>query len=107
MRRVTRGRVVVLTCNPELVQRFWLNHYAPEVLAVEARRYPSLRRIGDLLGGEVSYHSVPIPLHCRDGFNEALLRTTGATARSAGSIGVFGLEFRERGSSRSFRGSFT
>jgi SAM-dependent methyltransferase len=71
MRRVTRGPVVILTCDPELVQRFWLNHYAPEVLAVEARRYPSLHRIGDMLGGDVSYHPVPIPLNCRDGFNEA------------------------------------
>ena len=71
MRRVTRGPVVILTCDPELVQQFWLNHYAPEVLAVEARRYPSLQRIGEVLGGKVSFHPVPIPLHCRDGFNEA------------------------------------
>jgi SAM-dependent methyltransferase len=71
MRRVTRGPVIILTCDPELVQRFWLNEYAPEVLAAEARRYPSLRRIGNLLGGDVSYLPVPIPLHCRDGFNEA------------------------------------
>lgn len=71
MRRVTRGPVVILTCDPELVQRFWLNEYAPEVLAVEAGRYPSLRRIGAVLGGDVSCLPVPIPLHCRDGFNEA------------------------------------
>ena len=25
MRRVTRGPVVILTCDPDLVQRFWLN----------------------------------------------------------------------------------
>jgi SAM-dependent methyltransferase len=71
MRRVTRGPVIILTCDPELVQRFWLNEYAPDVLAVEAKRYPSLRRIGHLLGGDVSCLPVPIPLHCRDGFNEA------------------------------------
>lgn len=71
MRRVTRGPVVILTCDPDLVQRFWLSEYAPDVLTVEARRYPSLRRIGDLLGGDVSCLSVPIPLGCRDGFNEA------------------------------------
>jgi ubiquinone/menaquinone biosynthesis C-methylase UbiE len=39
LRRVTRGPVVVLTCDPSLVQRFWLDAYAPEVLATEARRY--------------------------------------------------------------------
>jgi SAM-dependent methyltransferase len=71
MRRVTRGPVIILTCDPELVQRFWLNDFAPEVLAAEARRYPILGRIGALLGGDVNCSPVPIPLHCRDGFNEA------------------------------------
>lgn len=71
MRRVTKGPVVVLSCDPDLVQQFWLNAYAPEVLAAEARRYPSLQRIGSLLGGRVTTLSVPIPLHCKDGFNEA------------------------------------
>jgi SAM-dependent methyltransferase len=87
MRRVTRGPVVILTCDPELVPRFWLNEYAPEVLTVEARRYPSLRQIGHLLGGDVSCLPVPIPLHCRDGFNEAYYgrpeRLLHAPARSA------------------------
>jgi Methyltransferase domain len=71
MRRVTRGPVLVLSCDPKLVQRFWLNEYAPDVLAAEARRYPSLEHIGTALGGEVSITAVPIPLMCRDGFNEA------------------------------------
>ena len=51
MRRVTRGPVVILSCDPELVQRFWLNEYAPDVLAAEARRYPALDRIGAIMGG--------------------------------------------------------
>ena len=71
MRRVTRGPVLILTCDPDLVQRFWLNSYAPEVLAIEARRYPALGRIRGVLGGHTRVVSVPIPLHCRDGFNEA------------------------------------
>jgi len=71
MRRVTRGPVVILSCDPDLVQAFWLNHYAPEVLATEARRYPSLGHIGTVLGGDVEIVAVPIPLDCRDGFNEA------------------------------------
>ena len=71
MRRVTAGPVVVLTCDPDLVTRFWLNDYAPQVLATEARRYPPLARIGELLGGRVEEVRVPIPLDCRDGFNEA------------------------------------
>jgi len=71
MRRVTRGPVIILSCDPDLVQRFWLNEYAPEVLATEARRYPALDRIGAALAGQVSILPVSIPLHCKDGFNEA------------------------------------
>ena len=71
MRRVTRGPVAVLTCDPALVQRFWLNDYAPDALAVEARRYPALDRMAAVLGGRATVTPVPIPLHCRDGFNEA------------------------------------
>jgi len=71
MRRVTRGPVVILTCDPAEVERFWLHHYAPAVLAAEARRYPALAAIRAILGGVVRVEEVPIPLHCRDGFNEA------------------------------------
>jgi SAM-dependent methyltransferase len=71
MRRVTRGPVSVLTCDPTVVPRFWLNDYAPEVLATEARRYPSMERIRTVLGGSVEELNVPIPLDCSDGFNEA------------------------------------
>lgn len=71
MRRATRGPVIVLTCDTQLVQRFWLNDYAPEVLAAEARRYPSVDRICACLGGTPRVLSVPIPLGCTDGFNEA------------------------------------
>jgi SAM-dependent methyltransferase len=71
MRRVTRGPVVVMTCAPDEVERFWLNEYAPEALAAEARRYPRLDRIAALIGRDVRVLAVPIPLLCRDGFNEA------------------------------------
>lgn len=72
LRRVTRGPVVVLSCDPALVRRFWLDEYAPGVLAAEARRYPPLDRIGVLLGGgAVEIVPVPVPLDCEDRFNEA------------------------------------
>ena len=38
MRRVTRDRVLVLTCDPVELHRCWLAEYAPEMIAVEARR---------------------------------------------------------------------
>jgi len=71
MRRVTAGPVIILTCDPALVEHFWLNEYAPLVLATEARRYPSLDRIRAQLGGMVRELNVPIPFDCSDGFNEA------------------------------------
>jgi SAM-dependent methyltransferase len=71
MRRVTRGPVVILSCAPDEVQRFWLNDYAPGVLAAEARRYPELGKVTATLGGVSEARRVPIPLMCRDGFNEA------------------------------------
>ncbi|WP_223809224.1 class I SAM-dependent methyltransferase [Nocardiopsis listeri] len=48
LRRVTDGPVAVLTCDPDLVRRFWLYEYAPQVLDTEARRYPTT---SDLAGG--------------------------------------------------------
>lgn len=71
LRRVSRGPVVILTCDPDLVRRFWLDHYAPQVMATEARRYPSLQRLADGLGGSVEVQRLPIPLACVDGFSEA------------------------------------
>ncbi|MFD5321600.1 class I SAM-dependent methyltransferase [Streptomyces sp. NPDC127098] len=71
LRRVTRGPVAVLTCDPALVRDFWLYEYAPAVLDAEARRYPAPRRIAELLGGQATVEPVPIPLDCVDGFNEA------------------------------------
>jgi SAM-dependent methyltransferase len=93
VRRVTRGPVVILSCDPELVQGFWLNDYAPLVLSTEARRYPAMDAIGAGLGGQYEVLPVPIPLMCRDGFNEAyygrperLLEVGARTANSAWSF---------------------
>ena len=71
VRRVTRGPVVVLTCDPDLLDQFWLIDYAPEVIATEARRYPTLAVLARGLGGQLTTRIVPLPLDCTDGFNEA------------------------------------
>ncbi len=71
IRRVTKGPVVILTCDPGLLDRFWLNEYAPRVIDAEARRYPPLSVLGEGLGGTLRSATVPIPLDCSDGFNEA------------------------------------
>jgi len=71
MRRVSRGPVLVLTCDPDLVRDFWLYEYAPLVLDTEARRYPAISEITATLGGTAEVLPVPIPIDCTDGFNEA------------------------------------
>ncbi|WP_332118513.1 class I SAM-dependent methyltransferase [Azorhizobium caulinodans] len=71
LRRVTRGPIVLLSCEPGEVERFWLSDYAPGVLAAEARRYPSHATIAEALGTDVEARRVPIPFDCVDGFNEA------------------------------------
>lgn len=93
LRRVTRGPVVVLTCDPDRVGDFWLAEYAPEVIDVEARRYPPIERLAEGLGGPVRTVPVAIPVDCRDGFNEAyfgrpevLLDPTARSACSAWSF---------------------
>jgi SAM-dependent methyltransferase len=71
LRRVTRGPVVIMTCEPAELDRFWLQHYCPEVLAVESDRYPPTRNIAVALGSRSQILPIPIPLDCTDGFNEA------------------------------------
>jgi SAM-dependent methyltransferase len=70
MRRVTRGPVVILSADPDRVELFWLNDYAPEVMHTEAGRYPNLALLAKALGGAQVY-DLAIPFDCTDGFNEA------------------------------------
>jgi SAM-dependent methyltransferase len=71
MRRVTRGSVVLLVCDPAQMMDFWLSDYIPEVRRFEASRFPAIERIALCLGGQVAVEPVPVPLYCEDGFNEA------------------------------------
>ena len=71
LRRVTRGPIAILTADPALLRRFWLDEYCPEVLDAEARRYPTVERLTTALGAGTTVQPVPIPLDCVDGFNEA------------------------------------
>jgi SAM-dependent methyltransferase len=71
MRRVVRGPIVILSCDPGELTKSWLNDYAPEMIAVEAKRYPPMSSLTAALGKHASVRPVPIPLHCSDGFGEA------------------------------------
>jgi len=71
MRRVTRGPIVILAFDPDRLDRFWLYHYAPELLAVERRRDPPIDTICQALGGRNEIRYVAVPIDCTDGFSEA------------------------------------
>lgn len=71
MRRVSRGPVVILTFDGDALEDFWLNEYAPELIAAERRRYPDIGHVAEVLGGNVEVTPVPVPFDCTDGFGEA------------------------------------
>jgi SAM-dependent methyltransferase len=71
VRRVTRGPVVFITCDPALLRTYWLYEYSPEAIETEASRYPQISALAAELGGVTSVTPVPIPLDCTDGFNDA------------------------------------
>ncbi|MGH9080629.1 MAG: class I SAM-dependent methyltransferase [Acidimicrobiales bacterium] len=71
LRRVSRGRIVILTFDGDALGGFWLAQYAPDLIEAERGRYPAIDRICALLGGGAMVTSVPIPIDCTDGFTEA------------------------------------
>lgn len=71
MRRVTRNQIIILTFDGDALDRFWLADYAPQMIAFERRRFPKIDRICQLLGGKTEVQTIPIPIDCVDGFNEA------------------------------------
>ncbi|MBW8759643.1 MAG: class I SAM-dependent methyltransferase [Burkholderiales bacterium] len=71
LRRVTRGPIVLLTFDGDALDRWWMADYAPEMLAVERRRFPRIASLVDGLGGACEVHAIPIPNDCVDGFSEA------------------------------------
>ena len=71
LRRVARGPIVVLTFDPDALDRYWMADYAPEMLAVERRRFPTIAALVEGLGGACEVRALPIPDDCVDGFSEA------------------------------------
>ena len=74
MRRVTSGSVLVLTCDPAELHHFWLDRYTPEVIAVEANRYPPIATIATLLGPATEVIPVPSGSTARTASRDALNR---------------------------------
>jgi SAM-dependent methyltransferase len=71
LRRVTSGQVLIMTFDPDALDNFWNANYFPELIEVEKARYPTIDFIKEALGGTIEVQSIPIPLDCVDGFQEA------------------------------------
>ncbi|BCW87866.1 hypothetical protein sos41_09980 [Alphaproteobacteria bacterium SO-S41] len=71
LRRVARGPVVIVAGDGPALPRFWLNDYAPELIAAEQRRYPPIEAIAAALGQGAQVSTIPIPIDCTDGITEA------------------------------------
>lgn len=86
MRRVARGRVVLLTFDADH-PGFWLvQDYFPGILEMDRRIMPPLSAIGEVLGS-VDVRPVPVPADCTDGFLGAYWRRP-ATYLEAGARGA-------------------
>lgn len=71
MRRVTRGRIVLLTFDP--AHRPWLTDYLPELAALDDQRMPAMADYARWLGS-VRVEPLPIAHDCVDGFLYAYWR---------------------------------
>lgn len=69
--RVTKGPVVIMTFDPDSLNKFWNAEYFPDLIEIERRRFPSIKTILDILGDNCEVVDIPIPLDCMDGFQEA------------------------------------
>ena len=75
MRRVTRGRIVLLTFDPS--HRPWLTDYLPELATLDEAQMPTMSDYGRWLG-DVQITPVLVPHDCSDGFLYAYWRRPAA-----------------------------
>jgi SAM-dependent methyltransferase len=90
MRRVARGRIVILTWDPGHPS-FWLvQDYFPEILEIDRANFPPRAEIEHILG-PLDVHPVPVPADCSDGFLGAYWRRPAAylDAGARGAISIF------------------
>jgi SAM-dependent methyltransferase len=71
MRRVTRGRIVLLTFDPS--QRPWLTDYLPELVSLDEAQLPAMADFDRWLG-PVQVTPILVPHDCSDGFLYAYWR---------------------------------
>jgi SAM-dependent methyltransferase len=71
MRRVTKGPVVIFTYDATAVPNYWFSDYAPEIAESDAKRFPTIEFVTEVLGGTCEVKRIPVPFNCIDGFHEA------------------------------------
>ena len=72
MRRVAKGRLVILTFDPE-ARYFWLADYIPEIVELDQPIMPKMSEYGRILG-DVEIEDIPVSHDCTDGFLGAYWR---------------------------------
>lgn len=72
MRRVTKGRLVILTFDPE-AHYFWLADYIPEIIELDQPIMPKMPEYQNILG-KVEIEKIWVPHDCTDGFLGAYWR---------------------------------
>ncbi len=73
LRRVSRGPVVIFTCELDALPA-WQQEFLREGLAKERPRFPALGDVAAALGGRTRVERIPTPGDCADGFFEAFWR---------------------------------
>jgi SAM-dependent methyltransferase len=73
LRRVSRGPVVIFTCELDALPA-WQREFLAEGLAKERPRFPALGDVAAALGGRTRVERIPTPGDCADGFFEAFWR---------------------------------
>jgi len=92
LRRVARGRIVILTWDPEFGDEFWLTRdYAQASIAYDKERFPPIDRLAALLGPGAVVEPVPVPHDCSDGFCGAFWRRPEAYLDPAVRAGISNL----------------
>ena len=71
LRRVTKGPIVIMTFDPNELDKFWNVNYFPALIEVEKSRYPPVDFIQNSLSGNCEILPIPVPFDCIDGFQEA------------------------------------
>ncbi len=74
LRRVTRGRTLIVHWDQDVLDQLWLADYFPEAFDFDRHRGPSLDDVRAGLGLDTWVSPLLVPFDCRDGFGAAYWR---------------------------------